>query len=86
MRSETSFTSRLKEQNAIRSDVSNLSVRYKARLLSYFDLCEHTNLSSTSLCLKHLWAQRAKKAAKSVVKKQTCFELDKNDEGAASVS
>lgn len=85
MRTETSFTSRLKEQNAIRADVSNLSVRLKARLLSYFDLCENTNMSSTALCLKHLWAQRAKKAAKSVVKKQTCFELDKNDEGSTPV-
>lgn len=86
MRTETVFSSRLKEQNAMRSDIAHLGERLKSRLLSYFDPCESTNTSSTALCIKQLWAQRAKKAAKSVVKKQTCFELDKNDEGAASVA
>ena len=87
MRQEASFSSRLKEQNAIRADIQEMIAKYKARRISFFSLCEQTNLSSTALSMKHLWNQRAKKLAKSVVKKQSCFELDKeNDEIGASVA
>jgi len=87
MRTETSFSSRLKEQNAFRSDIQELQNKLKLKRLTFFNACEHTNISSTALCMKHLWMQRAKKLAKSVVKKQTTFELDKeNDEGPAAVA
>jgi hypothetical protein len=87
MRRETCFSSRLKEQNAFRADIQELQNKFKLRRLTFFNVCDQTNLSSVALCMKHLWMQRAKKLAKSVVKKQTTFELDKeNDEGSAAVS
>jgi len=83
---EAVFSSRLKEQNAYRADIQELQNKLKARRLTYFSICENTRLSSVGLSIKYLWGQRAKKLVKRVAKKQSCFELDKeNDEVTASV-
>jgi len=84
---ETVFSSRLKEQNAYRADIQELQNKLKSRRLTYFSMCENTKLTSVGLSIKYLWAQRAKKLVKRVAKKQSCFELEKeNDEGPAAIT
>ena len=84
---EAIFSSRLKEQNAYRADIQDLQAKLNSKQLTYFTICENTKLSSVALSIKYLWNQRLKKMTKRVAKKQSCFELEKeNDEGSASVS
>ena len=61
---ETLFTSRLKEQNAIRQDIHKLVEKFDKKELTYFTLCENTNMTALALSMKHLWAIRTKKLKK----------------------